>query len=219
MTTSINTIKLGIVNCYLIHSDDSFVLIDTGYAYQRELLEKALIEYGCTPGQLKLIVLTHGDADHVGNAAYLRDLYNTKVGIHKLDSLMIETGDDSKSRKTKPDHLSLLFKVIRKLDLLSKQSKMEPFKADLYLEEGQNLVEYGLEANIVYVPGHTNGSIGILTKDGDFFCGDLIYNLPGFGYIDDSVKHQESIERIKQLHPRMIYPGHGKAFQLRSLKR
>jgi glyoxylase-like metal-dependent hydrolase (beta-lactamase superfamily II) len=219
MTTRIHTIKLGIVNSYLLHNQDTYILIDTGYAYQRELLEKALIECGCTPGQLKLIVLTHGDADHVGNAAYIRDLYKSKIAIHKLDSLMIETGDDSLSRKAKSDHLSLLFKVIRKLGVLSKQEKMELFKADLYLEEGQSLVEYGLEANIVYVPGHTNGSIGILTSDGDFFCGDLMYNLPGFGYIDDSIKHQKSIERVKQLQPRMIYPGHGKAFRLKSLQK
>lgn len=217
MTNRIETIKLGIVNCYLIHNENSFVLIDTGYAYQRDLLEKALIDLGCKPGLLKLIILTHGDADHVGNAAYLRDVYKTKVGIHKLDSLMIETGDESSSRKLKPDHLSLLFKAIRKLGLLDKQSRMETFKADLYLEEGQSLGEYGIDAHILSLPGHTKGSIGILTKEGDLFCGDLMYNLPGFGFIDDAVAHQKSIERIKQLHPRLIYPGHGKAFKQKSL--
>jgi hydroxyacylglutathione hydrolase len=217
MTNRIETIKLGIVNCYLIHNENSYVLIDTGYAYQRDLLEKALIELGCKPGLLNLIILTHGDADHVGNAAYLRDVYKTKVGIHKCDSLMIETGDESNSRKPKPDHLSLLFKAIRKLGLLDKQSKMVTFKADLYLEEGQRLNEYGCEASILSIPGHTTGSIGVLTKEGDLFCGDLMYNLPGFGYIDDAIEHQKSIDRVKKLQPRLIYPGHGKAFQLKSL--
>lgn len=219
MTTSINTIKLGIVNCYLIHNDDSFVLIDTGYAHQRDSVEKALIKNGCKPGQLKLILLTHGDADHVGNAAYLRDIYHCKIGIHKFDSPMIETIDESLSRKAKPDHLSWLFKVIRKLGVLDKQNKIESFKADLHLEDGLSLVEYGCEASILSLPGHTKGSIGVLTKEGDLFCGDLIYNLPGFGYIDDVIAHKKSIERIKRLQLRMIYPGHGKAFQLKSLKK
>jgi len=216
MTTSINTIKLGIVNCYLIHSDDSFVLIDTGYAHQRELLEKELIKLGCTPGYLKLIILTHGDADHVGNAAYLREVYKVKIGIHKDDSSMIETGDDGSSRKTKPDHLSLLFKVIRKLGVLDKQNRIMTFKADLYLEEGQSLTEFGCEATVLNLPGHSKGSIGVLTKEGDLFCGDLIYNLPGFGFIDDAIEHKKSIESIKKLPLRLIYPGHGKAFKLRS---
>lgn len=217
MTTSISTIKLGIVNCYLIHNEDSFVLIDTGYAHQRELIEKALLKYGCTPGLLKLIILTHGDADHVGNAAYLRDIYNAKIGIHKHDSRMIETGNESYSRKTSPDHLSLLFKVVRKLGVLDKQNMITTFKADLYLEEGQSLIEFGCEATVHYLPGHTKGSIGVLTKEGDLFCGDLIYNLPGFGFIDDAIEHQKSIERIKELQPKLIYPGHGKAFKLDSL--
>jgi hydroxyacylglutathione hydrolase len=215
MTNRIETIKLGIVNCYLIHNENSYVLIDTGYAYQRDLLEKALIDLGCKPGLLKLIILTHGDADHVGNAAYLREVYKTKVGIHKSDSLMIETGEESNSRKLKPDHLSLLFKAIRKLGLLDKQSRMVSFKADLYLEEGQSLSDYGCEASVLSIPGHTKGSIGILTKEGDLFCGDLMYNLPGFGYIDDAIEHKKSIDKIKKIEPRLIYPGHGKVFKLK----
>jgi len=219
MTHQIETIKCGIVNCYLIHHEASYILIDTGYAHQRDIVEKALIKSGCQPGQLKLIILTHGDADHVGNAAYLRDIYQSKIGINKADALMIEKADESYSRKTKPDHLSLLFKVIRKLGVLDKQNKIESFKADMNLEEGLSLVEYGCEASILSLPGHTKGSIGVLTKEGDLFCGDLIYNLPGFGYIDDVIEHKKSIERIKRLQLRMIYPGHGKAFLTQSMKK
>jgi glyoxylase-like metal-dependent hydrolase (beta-lactamase superfamily II) len=64
------TIKFGGLsgNAYLIRKDDSFVLVDTASKSKRAVLEKKLLEYGCLPGKLKLIVLTHGDFDHSGNA-------------------------------------------------------------------------------------------------------------------------------------------------------
>jgi len=64
--------KLGGVNCYLIETDTGYILIDTGGSNKRTDLEKELESAGCQPGNLKLIVLTHGDFDHTGNAAYLR---------------------------------------------------------------------------------------------------------------------------------------------------
>jgi len=60
------------VNSYLVKSGDSYILIDTGVSTKRTDFEKELKVAGVKPGNLKLIVLTHGDFDHAGNAAYLR---------------------------------------------------------------------------------------------------------------------------------------------------
>ena len=216
MPNIIHTIKLGIVNCYLIQVNESFYLIDTGYAKQSNEVEKAIKKIGCKPGQLKLILLTHGDADHIGNAAGLKAIYGAQIAMHRADAKMAENGDESESRKDRPDQLSPLFRVIKRLGILSKQSKFIGFKPDIYLEDGQSLMDYGFDATVLSLPGHTKGSISITTKEGDLFCGDLMYNLPGFGYIDDLTQHKISIERLKKLEPRLIYPGHGKAFSLRS---
>ena len=64
--------RLGSVNCYLIKTNTGHILIDTGCSNKRTDLEKELEGAGCQPSNLKLIVLTHGDFDHAGNAAYLR---------------------------------------------------------------------------------------------------------------------------------------------------
>jgi len=55
---------LGRVNCYLVKADAGYVLIDTGVSNHRAALEQELINAGCQPGNLKLVVLTHGDFDH-----------------------------------------------------------------------------------------------------------------------------------------------------------
>jgi len=211
----IQRIALGIVNVHLIQTPAGFFLIDTGYSSNRKALEAALTKLGCLNDQLKLIILTHGDADHIGNAATLRSITNAPIAMGKGDALMARSNDESESRKSKPDHLSLLFTLVKKTGLMNSSSAFEGFEPDLFLEDGQSLVSFGLDATVLALPGHSKGSIGILTKEGDLFCGDLIYNLPGFGYIDDAVEHRKSMERVKQLLPKLIYPGHGKAFVLK----
>ena len=103
--------KLGSVNCYLIETDTGYILIDTGCSNKRIDLEKELESTGCKPDNFKLIVLTHGDFDHTGNAAYLREKYGTKIAMHYDDSGMGERGNMSWNRK-KPN---INFKRIREI--------------------------------------------------------------------------------------------------------
>jgi glyoxylase-like metal-dependent hydrolase (beta-lactamase superfamily II) len=76
MTQEIKTITLsmpfrfGSVNCYLIKTGLGYILIDTGNSNKQAELEKELEGVGCKPGNLKLIILTHGDFDHIGNAVH-----------------------------------------------------------------------------------------------------------------------------------------------------
>jgi len=54
-----------------VKTDAGFVLIDSGMSSNRASLERELRDAGCSPDDLKLIVITHGDPDHSGNASYL----------------------------------------------------------------------------------------------------------------------------------------------------
>jgi glyoxylase-like metal-dependent hydrolase (beta-lactamase superfamily II) len=45
------------------------------------------------PGNLALIVLAHGDFDHTGNGAYLRQKYGARMATHRDDLGMVERGD------------------------------------------------------------------------------------------------------------------------------
>ena len=91
--------RLGSVNCYLIQTATGYILIDTGCSNKRADLEKEIESVGCKPGNLKLIVLTHGDFDHAGNAACLRKKFGTKIAMHYDDSGMVEHGDMFWNRK------------------------------------------------------------------------------------------------------------------------
>ena len=133
--------------------------------------------------------------------------------MHHNDSGMVEHGNMSWNRKAKPDRISILFRMI--MLLFAKPGKFDTFKPDLYFEDGQDLSEYGFDANIIHLPGHSKGSIGILTTGGDLFCGDLFYNIPGFLFIDDLADFNASIEKLKNLKINTVYPGHGRPFSMK----
>jgi glyoxylase-like metal-dependent hydrolase (beta-lactamase superfamily II) len=207
--------KLGSVNCYLIKTDTGYILIDTGGSNKRTDIEKELESAGCKPGNLKLIVLTHGDFDHTGNADYLRKKFGTKIAMHYNDSGMVERGDMFFNRKRGNILIRILIRTMA--PILFGFGKSERFKPDLYVEDGYDLSEYGFDAQVLYIPGHSKGSIGILTASGNLFCGDLLDNIDKpvlNSLIDDLAAANTSVERLKSLEIKTVYPGHGKPFPM-----
>jgi len=147
------------VNAYVVKTDVGFVLIDSGISGNRASLERELHASGCVPGDLQLIVITHGDPDHIGNASYLRAKYGAKIAMHKAEAAAVERGDMFLSRGSLPP----LRRMMKPLMNLFRLRKRDRFTPDLYLEDGDRLTEYGLDATILHVSGHSAGSIAVLT--------------------------------------------------------
>jgi len=216
----ISRIDLEKVNCYLIETEEGFILIDTGYSKSRSKIDAFLSNKGITPEnqKLKLILLTHGDFDHTGNARYLKEKYNSVIALHNDDIGMVEHGDISWNR-----NMNVFLRILGKLMtvLLGIQLKKEDrFLPDIILENEQRLDEYGLFAKIITLPGHSKGSIGVLTEDGHFFCGDVLENIEQpdqAKMVSDTEDMKRSIEKIGSLEFKYIYPGHGKPFEKNSL--
>jgi hydroxyacylglutathione hydrolase len=204
-------LRLGTVNCYLVETGTGFVLIDTGASNQRRELERELSSAGCLPGNLHLIVLTHGDFDHTGNAAYLRDRFGTKIAMHPDDAGMAQHGDMFLNRSSG----NAIFRSLA--PILFQFSKSNRFEPDLYIGDGDSLSEHSFDAQIVAIPGHSRGSIGILTSDGDLFCGDILENTKKparNSLMDDAAACEASIEKLQGLEIAMVYPGHGEPFPM-----
>lgn len=205
---------MGSVNCYLLRAGDGCVLVDTGAPNARARLLKSLEDLGCLPGKLSLIVVTHGDFDHTGNAAHLRRAYGSRIGMHADDARMAEFGDMFVNRQRSNAILRAL--VPRMIGF----GRAERFAPDILLEDGSSLVECGLDAQVVSIPGHSKGSIGILTAEGDFFCGDLLENIkrPALNTLMDGRQAGlASVARLRGLKITRIYPGHGAPFPIDQL--
>jgi hydroxyacylglutathione hydrolase len=203
--------RMGLVNSYLIETISGCLLLDTGGSSARkELLEK-IERCGCVGRNLKLILLTHGDFDHIGNAAYLRSAFGSKIAMHRDDSGMAEHGDMFVNRK-KPNII-----INALLPLFSGFGKNDRFTPDIYVSDGYDLSDFGLDAKIISLPGHSRGSIGIVTKNGELFCGDLLENTKGpklNSLMDDHAAASVSIETLKNLDIKSVFPGHGQPFTM-----
>ena len=211
----ITTKYLFDVNSYLIKTEAGFFLIDTGMKKRRAKIEEALDKAGCKSGDLKLIIITHGHLDHVGNAAYLRDKYGSKIAMHLDEARMAESGDMF------IDKGGIVVGIVSVLMSVFGLSGYERFTPELYLEDNQDLSEYGLPAKVLHTPGHSNGSVSLLTEEGTLFCGDIYGNAKKpekTTLVQDQGDFDLSIQRIKTLYVHTFYPGHGAPFSITQLE-
>lgn len=81
------------------------------------------------------------------------------------------------------------------------------------LRAGQRILGGGVELTAVHTPGHTSDHVAFFEPDsGSLFTGDAVIGR-GTSFIDppdgDLARYLRSLERMLELGPRTIYPGHG----------
>ena len=67
---------------YMVETEEGLVLIDAGVGPVGDAPLLAVREAGYKLSDVKRILLTHGHADHSGNAAYLREMTGATVMAH-----------------------------------------------------------------------------------------------------------------------------------------
>ncbi len=224
VTATVTTITIGkrfSVNCYLVSTDAGFVMVDSGMASGRDAVRDALAEAGCARGGLKLVAITHGDSDHIGNALWLREEYGAPIGMSEEDTPMATSGDMFASRKGASPITRSAIRAMTSVLGVGLHAR-DRFTPDLALREGRSLAEWGFDATVLAFPGHSAGSIGVLTSEGDFFSGDLLANsgdAPAVGpIVDDEPAMSASVRRLRDLPIISVYPGHGKPFPIASFE-
>ncbi len=220
----IKHLALGMVNAYLVKTDNGYFLIDTGLAMNRSKLVKTLEQECGTPGNIKLVIITHGDLDHTGSCAFLQKQYGLKIAVHEADAAQCRTGRTNFNRKRKSSSLMRIFTpVIYSIFLkpMMKKFPVETFEPDMVLSDGEDFNNIGFNAKVVHIPGHSMGSIGILTGEGDFFSGDTINNRKkpaAADIVENEPALTSSLEKIRKINIRNVYPGHGKPFPMAAFK-
>jgi glyoxylase-like metal-dependent hydrolase (beta-lactamase superfamily II) len=208
-------IKMDFVNAYLVDVDRNFLLFDTGLKSERQTLLSALAAAGCHRGNLKLVILSHADPDHAGNAAYLHDEWGARIAIHAADAPFLAGAEPPvRLARNRKAAFRIFFQGFFKG---ARKRALEPMQANVLLKDRQALCGFGLCGQVLHFPGHSPGSLALVLPEGDLFCGDLFDNhsAPGLSpFYYDEAAYRSSLERAKSIAKgwRTIHPGHGDPF-------
>ncbi len=192
---------------YVLHGKNGDMLIDTGWKTNREEIDNWLTENNF---DIKFIFLTHGHCDHTQNARYFKDKFNAKLIIHErdIDIFRCEKYYDlfsTDGEKTiPPDELRAM--------------AMQPIEyCDIDYAVTDNdtglLRTLGFDADIIILPGHSYGSIGI-KHNRVVYSGDACSAIRGDYHTAligcDLKQLLESEKKVFELNPLVIASGHGK---------
>lgn len=200
----IERIKCGNGNCYIVSDGENAILVDTSLTKYKDKILAA-----CKPYKIRLLVLTHGHIDHIQNAAFLAEKLGVPIAMQKADTGLIK---DNFSQPMSAE--SFLGKIV--LSVSEKgtfKELVDEFVPTVFLDEGDRLDDYGISAEIISVPGHTNGSIAVDVGGKYLIVGDALMNMfyPTVSMLyHDKETMLKSAERISGMEGRTIYFGHGK---------
>jgi len=164
---NVHLITATFVNMYLVVDPDGLTLIDTGIAGSEKRVLKYIAGLGRASSDVRRIIITHSDGDHVGGLAALKAATGARVYANAIEAEAIAAG--RASREIKPRGLAgVLFGLVAGL------IKTAPATVDEFLTDGQVLPVLG-GLRVVETSGHTPGHISLFAPSVRvLFTGDSI---------------------------------------------
>ncbi len=190
-------------NAYIVTASDGLAVVDAGLPGSSERIIEYAKRIGFSPSQIKTIILTHPDIDHAGGVLMVREMTGASVAIHEADAARLS---GEKGPKKAKGAMGVLIRIGSGL------MRPKPVKADIMPKDGDKIA--GL--TVIYTPGHTEGSISLLSPGGVLFVGDALRTskdgkpeLPRDAMNADTELAKESVKKIAKLDFSVLLPGHG----------
>ncbi len=218
LAPSLHRIGNDIVAAYLIVTPEGITLVDAGLPGMYSDLTRELDAIGRSLDDIRGILLTHGDSDHVGFAERLRAERGIPVFVHAADADRARGGD-----KPKTPMGSTRIGPLLQFAAYGIRKGMRPTWLTEVREvtDGDTLDLPGAP-RVMSMPGHSPGSIAIFSPDvRAVFVGDaltprhVLTGRTGPGpapFTDDPAEALASLGRIADLDADWVLPGHGPAF-------
>jgi len=186
-------------NTYLISSGAEAAVIDPSVS-----VERTLDFFSDGTRVLKYIILTHAHFDHICEIdGWTRKFPHATVVVGAGDKDMLS------------DSYLNCYKIFTGAD-------KGYYGEYITVSDGDVLQLGGEKLTVMETPGHTTGSISILTRDA-IFVGDTVFSEGGVGRCDlpsgNFYLLRESVDKILNLpYDVAVYCGHGPAARLKEIK-
>jgi len=192
-------------NCYLVMSGPDIVLIDTGMRGSSKKIGSYMKGLGKNLTDIKYIVITHPDIDHVSGAAEMKKLTGARLIIH-IGDVPALAGDSSRRLRNKGRFVKILSWILSKL---IPASQVDP---DIILKENTDIA--GLK--IISTPGHSDGSLSVYIPGKVILVGDALTSdargnpqRPTKALAADMIQVKASVTLIAGLEYDTLLCGHG----------
>ena len=219
-------VNCGKTNCYLLKTAYGWMLVDCGWDYDRPDLDDGLRRIGIAYSEISWLFITHHHGGHAGLANYLLSRNPDIIFImHPKCGEFMAAGRNNRPVSAAPSKRRRgLFS--RRHDERGRQesSSYPPYggrESDYYVcDEGDDILQsLGLNARVLFTPGHSDDSISILFGDGTLFCGDAAGdafgradNANALSEISNEAAYWGSREKMIRGGAHTVFPSHGNPF-------
>jgi glyoxylase-like metal-dependent hydrolase (beta-lactamase superfamily II) len=217
LAPSLHRIGSDIVNVYLIEDEQGITVIDAGIPGLWGDLLAELKSMGRSLGDIRGVVLTHADGDHLGFAERLRNEHGVSVYVHEADAAQAR----GEVKKRNPPWGKV--KIGPVLSFLWYAGRRGGLKVNAVVDveivwDGESLDLPG-NPRVIHTPGHSPGSIALFSPAVDaLFVGDAMttrHVLTGVEgpqpapFTLDPMSAMASLDRWSEIDARWVLPGHG----------
>jgi glyoxylase-like metal-dependent hydrolase (beta-lactamase superfamily II) len=219
LSPGLHRIGNDIVAAYLIVAPDGITLVDAGLPGLYRDLRAELAGIDRSLDDIRGVVLTHGDSDHVGFAERLRRENGVPVFVHAADADRARGGDKPKAVMGPFRAGPLLGFAVYGL-----RNGMRPrWLTEVHEIADGAVLDLPGTPRIVAMPGHSLGSVAVhspLVRA--VFVGDALTTRhvltgrtgPGPApFTDDPAQALASLDRLAAIDADWVLPGHGSPFR------
>jgi len=182
-------------------------LVDTGLPGQQDAIASALAEASLRVSDLRRIILTHQDIDHVGSLRDLVQASSARVLAHATEVPFID--GTTLPRFATPEALA------QRPELRAVVEHFQPTPVDEPLQDGTRLDLAG-GVRVIFTPGHTPGHICLyLERSRTLIAGDALTASegqlmgPNASATSDMALAGQSIRKLAELDVQTIVCYHG----------
>jgi glyoxylase-like metal-dependent hydrolase (beta-lactamase superfamily II) len=213
---SLRRVGNDIVAAYLVEDESGLTVIDAGLSGHWGELIRELEIMGRRVGDIRGVIITHGDSDHLGFAERLRAEYGVPLYIHEADAQRArgkEKGSGSFGKFRIGATAGFLAYFIRKGGARTR------YLTEVHPVHDGDVLELPGHPRIIGMPGHSPGSIAVFVPAVDaVFVGDALTTrnvLTGktgpqpAPFTDDPVQALYSLDRLGEIESTWVLPGHG----------